>query len=1187
MRPVTLLLAVILSAPSCFAAKTLYVSPGGPLPSIEKARDAIRAIKAAGELAEPVTVVVRGGSYALAGTLTFTAEDSGTPRCPITYRTAPGETVTLTGGRPVQGWRKYKGNIYVADLAAQGFEDFRFRELFFRGERQILARYPHFDPQHPVTGGLLYVEDTAAQSKNSFYYKEGSIPFDKWTGISQAEVNIFPYNCWDHNIIRITNVDPEMSLVTLRDNVAGNIQVGNRYFIQNVFDALDAPGEWFSDYATGKLYFQPPTGAAPADGDVVVPAIENLVELSGTPDSPVHDLRFQGFTLKCARQDGITLEGARACEVIGNTVTQVGGVGVNAGYLRNAVKGIGLPWRKSGVARINIHSGDRALLFSHPCAECRIAGNDISSIGGDGIALGGNKNIADNNHLYRTGLYDMVCAGVTACGDENTISHNNIHDVPRDGIFINGKLNIAEYNDIRNSMLYTADNAAIALRQHDVSQAVRNIGNVLRYNRLLDTVGYGSYPHCTHPEDGFGSPFCSFGVYLDGSICGVTVYGNIIARTGGDSVFIQFGGGNTVENNIFVEGDEKRIQFDSMIFFGTFMYSDAEGKYKAQEPPNQFKHNIFYYGGLATDLYREGHWDNKDWDPKQATFDDNLIWHKTRPVTVSLDNKIECKSLADWQARGYDTRSLVADPLFVDASKDDYRLKPESPAYKVGFQDINAQIARIGVYRSDERATWPLRNAVLQRETPVVFETVKSRPPIVDGFELCPVGFPPAKAQVATSGAATVLVSDEQAKTGRHSLKFTGAADVKNPWEPHLFYNPDHRSGKVHFAVDLMNSQQEPSDFYMEFRDWAKDLLVGPTFRVTRDGKFLVNGRMGSGGAEIGQVPNGEWYNVSIDFDLGDPGGQPSGQYVLKLSVAGKPDLTATLPMPDKAFRNVTWFGISSTSVARTVFYVDNLIIGPADAERVRNPGGVLAIKGSTRPLLKPQATMNNPDMLAGYWKLDEDGSAIVDSSGNGLNGDVGSALRAKGPFGRALYLDGGGGAATVPDCPLLQFGTGDFAIECWLYPLSLDIASDFKRRRVIEKAGWPESYWNIDLLSNGKVQMEMADASRKGGTTISTGAIPEKQWTHLVVVVDRKNFQTRYYLNGKLDGSFDLPRDFTGNLDVSGKPLSTGTWQSYTGMLSGLKVYRRAPNNDEIANDYERARNKYVAGAFTVIADD
>ena len=62
-----------------------------------------------------------------------------------------------------------------------------------------------------------------------------------------------------------------------------------------------------------------------------------------------------------------------------------------------------------------------------------------------------------------------------------------------------------------------------------------------------------------------------------------------------------------------------------------------------------------------------------------------------------------------WQALGMDQHSLIADPLFADAAKDDYRLPSGSPAFKLGFRPI--PLERIGCYRHGLRASWPVENA--------------------------------------------------------------------------------------------------------------------------------------------------------------------------------------------------------------------------------------------------------------------------------------------------------------------------------------------------------------------------------------------------------------------------------------------------------------------------------------------
>jgi len=62
-----------------------------------------------------------------------------------------------------------------------------------------------------------------------------------------------------------------------------------------------------------------------------------------------------------------------------------------------------------------------------------------------------------------------------------------------------------------------------------------------------------------------------------------------------------------------------------------------------------------------------------------------------------------------WQALGFDRRSLIADPRFLNPRRDDYRLRKSSAAFKLGFKPI--PLDRIGLYASRERATWPVATA--------------------------------------------------------------------------------------------------------------------------------------------------------------------------------------------------------------------------------------------------------------------------------------------------------------------------------------------------------------------------------------------------------------------------------------------------------------------------------------------
>ncbi len=87
---------------------------------------------------------------------------------------------------------------------------------------------------------------------------------------------------------------------------------------------------------------------------------------------------------------------------------------------------------------------------------------------------------------------------------------------------------------------------------------------------------------------------------------------------------------------------------------------------------------------------------------------------------ISLTEAEELSEWKSWQELGHDRKSLVADPQFVDAARDDYRLRPGSPAFKLGFHPI--PVEKIGPYADELRASWPIVEAPGAREKPLVTE---------------------------------------------------------------------------------------------------------------------------------------------------------------------------------------------------------------------------------------------------------------------------------------------------------------------------------------------------------------------------------------------------------------------------------------------------------------------------------
>ena len=95
--------------------------------------------------------------------------------------------------------------------------------------------------------------------------------------------------------------------------------------------------------------------------------------------------------------------------------------------------------------------------------------------------------------------------------------------------------------------------------------------------------------------------------------------------------------------------------------------------------------------------YRTGELLSSVWSggPDRITLDHNLYWNPAG------EPKFPAGSLAAWRARGFDAHSIVADPRFVDPDKDDFRLKPDSPALKLGFRPLD--LSAVGPRAPDAR----------------------------------------------------------------------------------------------------------------------------------------------------------------------------------------------------------------------------------------------------------------------------------------------------------------------------------------------------------------------------------------------------------------------------------------------------------------------------------------------------
>ena len=226
------------------------------------------------------------------------------------------------------------------------------------------------------------------------------------------------------------------------------------------------------------------------------------------------------------------------------------------------------------------------------------------------------------------------------------------------------------------------------------------------------------------------------------------------------------------------------------------------------------------------------------------------------------------------------------------------------------------------------------------------------------------------------------------------------------------------------------------------------------------------------------------------------------------------------------------------------------LCLWSADSGR---PGTPLS-PAAWRAVLPPVKIAAEPG-LVGRWRFDEGvGMLARDCSGRGHDAEV-SGRWGKGDFGTCLVADGAARAAVIPDASHLHFGNDDFTLALW-------VKVDAYGVRLLGKEAFPENWWVINLLDNGRAELVLGEgrgANRSVRPTTAT-ALATDAWSHLVAVVDRKSREVRWYLNGKLDGRHAIPETMTTGLHAKGRDIAIpSAHKPFRGLISDFRIYRQA----------------------------
>jgi hypothetical protein len=682
-----LLAAILIAGPFLSWGQPYYVAPAGddtspgtlgkPFASLQRAREATRQQK--GE------VYLRGGTYYLTDKLVFGEEDSGTKDAPAVFQAYEHERPVISGGVKLDKleWHPWQGGIFQASVP----DNLRTEEIFVNGGRQILARYPNFDPSAKYFDG--FAADAISSNRVA-----------RWADPAGGCFHAMHPALWGDFTWRITGKDAQGG-VTMEggwQNNRGAAAHRTIRFVENIFEELDAPGEWFLNTKSHTLYFYPPAGLDLGNATVEATRLRSLVEFRGTEEKPVRFITLRGLTFRQAartvmdtkeplmrtdwaiyRGGAIFFDGAEDCALENCCIDQVGGnaIFVNNYNRRVAVRGCQIAKAgASGVCFVGDPQAARNPLTNYNQVISKENLDHTPGPRGDNYPA---DCVVEDSLIYLTGRVEKQTAGVEIDLAQNiTVRHCSIYDMPRAGLNIGDGCwggHIVEFCDVFDTVKETGDHGSFNSWGRDrywrpnideVNAWVKPQPELPKLDMVKPNILRNNRWRCDHGWDidlDDGSSYYS----ISNNLC---LHGGIKNREGY---------GRIVENNIMVgDGLNPHLWF--------------------AESGDIFRHNIV-------------------WTAYKPALMHHPPWGREMDYNVMHENGAEpTPAIALQRQSGRDENSIVADAQFIDPAKGDYRVKDGSPALELGF--VNFAMDQFGVQKPELKAI--ARTPVLPGETSVV-----------------------------------------------------------------------------------------------------------------------------------------------------------------------------------------------------------------------------------------------------------------------------------------------------------------------------------------------------------------------------------------------------------------------------------------------------------------------------------
>lgn len=652
----------------------LYVSPDGldtasgtreePL-SLTGAKELLKTKK---ETAGSATVYLLGGTYSFNETLVFNSEDMQN----VTYEAFDGQVVEFSGATPVTGFTESEVNgvkVFKTTVDISS-EDKIFKTLFSDTHILTTPRYPetgYFSIKALAPEDDIWTEENTewefTRGSRSFYADTADIKYD-FHNITDVNIRILHY--WHDELMNVTAYDKSSGKVGLSRPSSMLITEGDRYYFENVFEALNAPGEWYLDSVSGELFYVPFEGETADTLTLYSSFTKQLINMSDTKGITFKGIRFTRTDWEIPVADDIYIGSFWDTENMDFPQAAIMVDGVILVEFSENIHFTNCEFTNLGGTAIKLRNGVKNSSVEN-CYFENIAATAIF-VGGANCLPEEQKYTSDitvkNNEIYKYGRKFHCAIGihVTFC-DTALLQNNEIHDGYYTGISVGWTWG---YNYHATKNIFINRNLIYNIGQGWLS----DMGGIYMLGKQPGTVLSENVIHNVAADPGEGG-YGGWGIYLDEGSSYMTVEKNLVYACGNQSYNTHYGEGNVIRNNIGAFSGEGLVSPTSRpeehatayYYNNIFLTKDKAPVYVNMNSPSNFydNGNLFWSATEGGELYF------KIWDD-----------------SITLDEAID---------QGFIHNAVVADPLFNDPMNFDFTLKDDSPAFALNFEAWDYSLA--------------------------------------------------------------------------------------------------------------------------------------------------------------------------------------------------------------------------------------------------------------------------------------------------------------------------------------------------------------------------------------------------------------------------------------------------------------------------------------------------------------